>query len=95
MSDIQVFNYQDKSNKKNNQSDNENIDEIKINCPPSGPYSYTILMCNSGCAGCMQYETHSGTECKDMMFCCVPFALITDTLCLPYTITKWLCCKKK
>jgi len=88
MSDIHIFNHTDKS-KKNNNETNDNI------CPPSGPCSYTILSCNTGCTGCNEWEKHSGTDCKEMAFCCLPFALITDTLVLPFTITKWLCCKKK
>ncbi len=91
MSDINIFNYKDKSDKSdgNNNETNDNI------CPPSGPCSYTILSCNTGCTGCNEWEKHYGTDCKEMMFCCLPCALITDTLCLPFTITKWLCCKKK
>jgi hypothetical protein len=88
MSDLQVFNYKDKSDKDNSET-NDNM------CPPSGPYSYTILSCKTGCTGCNEWEKHSGTDCKEMAFCCIPFALITDTLCLPYTIVKCLCCKKK
>ena len=91
MSDIQIFNHTDKS-KKNNTNNDEDEDKI---CPPTGPYSYTISSYKTGCKGCDEWEKHYGTDCKEMMFCCIPCALITDTLCLPYTIPKWLCFNKK
>jgi hypothetical protein len=80
MSDIQIF---DKNTEDNSF------------CPPSGPCSYTISSYKTGCIGCNEWEKHYGTDCKELMFCCIPCALITDTLVLPFTLAKWLCCKKK
>ena len=92
MSDIHIFNYSDKKNNKNN---NTNIDKENNMCPPTGPYSYTITNYDIGCVGCNQESVHSGTDCKIILFCCIPCSLIADTLFLPYTLTKWLCFKKK
>ena len=50
----------------------------------------TINVCNEGCAGCEQWEKHSGTDCREMLFCCLPFTILIDTVSLFVTIPKWI-----
>ncbi len=70
-----------------------NAAENKINdgfpSPFESPCVLSAFACKEGCEGCNTWEKHSGTDCKEMLFCCLPFTTIIDTLCLIVTVPKW------
>ncbi len=65
-------------------------DEKGCPSPFLSPCACSINACNEGCDGCAQWEKHSGTDCREMMFCCLPLTVIIDTVSLFVTIPKWV-----
>ena len=61
-------------------------------CP--SPISYSCVLTSSaisiGCKGCDQWEKSFGTDCGEMMFCCLPCTVVIDSVCLFVTIPKWI-----
>jgi hypothetical protein len=70
---------------------NENV----FPSPFASPCGLSVFVCKEGCEGCNTWEKHYGTDCKEMLFCCLPCTSIIDILCLIVTVPKWLCNKNK
>ena len=68
---------------------NENETKDGFPSPISSPCAMSAYVFKEGCDGCNTWEKHYGTDCKEMLFCCLPFTSIGDTLCLFVTIPKW------
>jgi hypothetical protein len=69
--------------------------ESKCDTLLNGPCNCSKQACIIGCEGCDQWGNHSGTDCKEMFFCCLPFSFVLDTLVFPFTVTKCMirkCC---
>jgi uncharacterized protein YceK len=88
MSDIQIY-HQTIYNNSNN-SNNSCCDNLE-------PCSCTITSTKIGCEGCQKWNKHSGSDCEELIFCCIPFTIVIDTIILPYTISKCIYnkCKKE
>jgi uncharacterized protein YceK len=82
MSDIQIY----QKTTSNNNTCCENLE----------PCSNTLNSVKIGCDGCSKWNKHSGTDCDELIFFCIPFTIIIDTIILPYTVTKCIYnkCKK-
>jgi hypothetical protein len=80
------------SNSVNNISIKQDRDE----CPSviSSPCVYSCYACREGCNGCVESEKHHVNYCIEIMFCCIPFTLVIDTVCLFVTLPKWIYQKK-
>jgi hypothetical protein len=65
-------------------------------CPSviSSPCVYSCYSCREGCNGCVGWEKRHVNDCGEIMFCCIPFTFVIDTVCLFVTLPKWIYQKK-
>ena len=82
-------------NDKNDKNDNDD-DLFSLNKLVDKPCSCSRQACKMGCDGCAQWEKHSGTDCGEILFCCLPITFVCDTIVFPYTMVKFIVekCKK-
>ncbi len=79
-------NKQDKEIKNTNDKDNgcrfsELIDH---------PCNYSVQTCSTVIDGCNKWEKHYGTDCGEMMICCLPFTFVIDTIVLPISSVRYI-----
>ena len=81
-----------------NQPSNNNVDDDKCSFHTLliSPCNCSRQACNMGCDGCAQWEKHSGTDCGEILFCCLPITFVIDTIVFPYTMVMFIVkkCKK-